>query len=352
MVAYGPIGRQFLFFIAASVVAGPLLMPTARAAQVACAVATGTGNVEGIDRGGSCEFLGIPYAAPPLGALRWKPPQPAVPWATTLMATTAPGCPSLNAAGTPGGREDCLQLNVWGRDPFPTQPAPVIVWLHTGSFVSASANSLHTTGGAWRKKPARSSSRQTTVWDHWDSCPHALAAEDPAHPASGNYGLLDQRAALEWVRQNIAAFGGNPTRHACGNVGRRRQRGRTWSAGERGPLSSRHHPERDTDDSLAKSCGEGTAGRRLCQRSRVRGPAPLPRACDRGPFNRFCSHCPGHTAGDHRPGRVHRDPAVDGLASRSAAPASPGRPVSSGASHRRFHAGRGAGFIARHFRPA
>ena len=89
-------GRQFLFFLAVSVIAVPLLLPTARAAQVACAVTTGTGNVEGLDRGASCEFLGIPYAAPPLGALRWKPPQPAVPWAMSLMATApALGCPTV-----------------------------------------------------------------------------------------------------------------------------------------------------------------------------------------------------------------------------------------------------------------
>ncbi|MET0211563.1 MAG: carboxylesterase family protein, partial [Vicinamibacterales bacterium] len=85
MTSHG--GRQFLFFLAVSVIAVPLLLPTARAAQGACAVTTGAGGVEGLDRGASCEFLGIPYAAPPLGALRWKPPQPAVPWAMSLMAT-------------------------------------------------------------------------------------------------------------------------------------------------------------------------------------------------------------------------------------------------------------------------
>ena len=207
-----PIGRQFLFFIAASVAAVPLVMTAARTAQVSCAVTTGMGNVEGADRGASCEFLGIPYAAPPRGALRWKPPQPAVPWATTLMATTPPlGCPSLNAAGTPGGNEDCLKLNVWVRDPFPTQLAPVIVWLHTGSFVSASANFASHNGRLLAEETGA-----IVVAPNYRLGPlgflvhDALAAEDPAHPVSGNYGLLDQRAALEWVRQNIAAFGGDP----------------------------------------------------------------------------------------------------------------------------------------------
>ena len=269
-------GRQFLFFLAVSVIAVPLLLPTARAAQVACAVTTGTGNVEGLDRGASCEFLGIPYAAPPLGALRWKPPQPAVPWAMTLMATAAPlGCPSLNAAGTPGGDEDCLKLNVWVRDPFPTQPAPVIVWLHTGSFVSASANFASHNGRRLAEETGA-----IVVAPNYRLGPlgflvhSALAAEDPAHPVSGNYGLLDQRAALEWVRENIAAFGGDPEQcHACGNIGRRRQRRPAHGlARKRGPLPPRHHRERDTDDTVAEPRGECIAGRRLRQRSRMRGP--------------------------------------------------------------------------------
>ena len=128
------------------------------------------------------------------------------------MATAAPlGCPSLNAAGTPGGDEDCLKLNVWVRDPFPTQPAPVIVWLHTGSFVSASANFASHNGRRLAEETGA-----IVVAPNYRLGPlgflvhSALAAEDPAHPVSGNYGLLDQRAALEWVRENIAAFGGDP----------------------------------------------------------------------------------------------------------------------------------------------
>ena len=206
------IRRQFVLFIAVCLIAVPLVMPSARAAQAACAVTTGSGDVEGLDRGASCEFLGIPFAAPPLGALRWKPPQPAVPWATTLMATATPsGCPSLNAAGTPGGNEDCLKLNVWVRDPFPTQPAPVIVWLHTGSFVSASANFASHNGRRLAEETGAIVVAPNYRLGPLGFLVHtALAAEDPAHPVSGNYGLLDQRAALKWVRENIAAFGGDP----------------------------------------------------------------------------------------------------------------------------------------------
>ena len=207
------VGRLFLFFTAACLAAVPLVMPEVRAAQAACAATTGAGNVEGLDRGASCEFLGIPYAAPPIGALRWKAPQPAAPWDATLMVKTPPsGCPTVNEpAGTLAGNEDCLRLNVWVRDPFPPQPAPVIVWLHTGSFFGTYANFASHNGRRLAEETGA-----IVVAPNYRLGPlgflvhNALAAEDPAHPVSGNYGLLDQRAALQWVRENIAAFGGDP----------------------------------------------------------------------------------------------------------------------------------------------
>jgi para-nitrobenzyl esterase len=109
------------------------------------------------------------------------------------------------------GNEDCLKLNVWVRDPLPTVPAPVIVWLHTGAFFGGSANlAFH--------NPQRLvvETGAIVVAPNYRHGPFgflahsALTAEDPLHPASGNYGLMDQRAALEWVRDNIAQFGGDP----------------------------------------------------------------------------------------------------------------------------------------------
>ena len=114
--------------------------PVAHAQAVACTVTTTSGEIEGVDRGASCAFFAIPYAAPPIGPLRWKPPQPAAPSALFRANTPPPSCSNVNPAGMLAGSEDCLKLNIWAPNPLPSAPAPVIVWLHTGGFVGASAN--------------------------------------------------------------------------------------------------------------------------------------------------------------------------------------------------------------------
>ena len=176
-----------------------------------CFATTVSGGVQGVDRGASCAFLGIPFAAPPTGTLRWRRPQPAAPWdPLTLNATVAPlPCAQLNVAtGLPSGSENCLQLNVWTPNPLPAFGAPVIVWFHPGSFVNANANFAPQNGeklavltGAIVVAP---NYRLGPFGYLRDS---ALAGEDLA---AGNYGFLDQRAALVWVRDHIAAFGGDP----------------------------------------------------------------------------------------------------------------------------------------------
>ena len=133
------VGRAALVLALCATPAFVLSLET-RAGQASCLVPTANGSVQGLNTGASCTFLGIPYAAPPTGALRWRPPQPAGPWSSPLPATTAPpNCPNVNN-GPPAGNEDCLQLNMWVRNPLPPTPAPVIVWMHTGSFIAASAN--------------------------------------------------------------------------------------------------------------------------------------------------------------------------------------------------------------------
>ena len=181
---------------------------------VSCLVATTNGDVQGSDLGASCAFLGIPFAAAPLGDLRWRPPQPGAPWApATLNATGGPPCSNVNPPGgtTTGGSEDCLKLNIWTPDPAPASPAPVLVWIHTGAFQAASANLADSNG--------RRMAEQTgaiVVAANYRTGPfgflghRALTAEDPGYRSSGNYGFLDQRAALAWVREHIAAFGGDP----------------------------------------------------------------------------------------------------------------------------------------------
>lgn len=186
-----------------------------RQRDVSCLVATMSGDVQGVDRGSSCAFLGIPFAVPPIGDLRWKPPRSAAPWApATLNATSAPSpCPSINPPGTETtqGSEDCLTLNIWVPDPTPASPAPVIVWIHAGAFIAGSASATAHNGQAMAERTGAIVVASNYRLGPFGFLGHrALTAEDAAYPSSGNYGLLDQRAALAWVRDHIAAFGGNP----------------------------------------------------------------------------------------------------------------------------------------------
>jgi para-nitrobenzyl esterase len=185
------------------------------AAQPSCFVTLADGPVQGGDLGASCAFFGIPYAASTGGDNRWRPPKPVQPWTTVLNATgtpSSPVCPAVALVGPPGivGIEDCLKLNVWVPNPFPADPAPVIVWLHTGAFVVTSANFPGTNG-----RRLASETGVIVVAPNYRLGPFgflahaALSAEDAAG-SSGNYGLLDQQAALRWVRDNIAQFGGDP----------------------------------------------------------------------------------------------------------------------------------------------
>jgi para-nitrobenzyl esterase len=180
-----------------------------------CFVTTTLGHVQGQDLGASCAFLGIPFAAAPVGNLRWKPPQPAAPWAPgTLMATASPPpCPNVNPPGSTrtAGNEDCLKLIAWTPDPAPSAPAPVIVWIHPGAFQAASANVADSNGRRLAELTGAVVVAANYRVGPFGFLGHrALTAEDPAYRSSGNYGFLDQRAALAWVRDHIAAFGGDP----------------------------------------------------------------------------------------------------------------------------------------------
>ena len=203
------------FLIAAASAAFLLSSREARPQTGSCLVATANGAVQGVDNGSSCAFFGIPFAAPPLGSLRWKPPQPAAPWApATLNAMAAPGpCANVSPPGSTstGGSENCLKLNIWAPDPAPALPAPVIVWIPTGAFQSASASIPDSNGRNFAERTGAIVVAANYRLGPFGFLGHpALTAEDPAHLSSGNYGFLDQRAALAWVRDNIAAFGGDP----------------------------------------------------------------------------------------------------------------------------------------------
>jgi len=160
------------------------------------------GDVQGLDLGASCAFLGIPFAAPPIGPLRWKAPQPAPAWAPApLNATVAsPPCAQISPAAstTTIGNENCLKLNVWTPDPLPVQPAPVIVWIHTGAFQGASANLADSNPRQLVERTGAIVVAANYRLGPFGFMGHAaLSAETPGYPSSGNYGFLDQRAALE-----------------------------------------------------------------------------------------------------------------------------------------------------------
>ena len=208
-----------LAFTAALVATGSFAITTTRAQAPSCFVTTPSGPVQGTDNGPTCTFQGIPFASPPLNEFRWKPPQPVSPWTTTLMATTPPSsCPLINPPSTvPQGNEDCLKLNIWTPDPMPVTPAPVIVWIHTGSFIAASANLAAHNGRLMAERSGAIVVAANYRVGPFGFLAHpALTAENPDYPSSGNYGLLDQRAAMAWVRGNIAAFGGDPNNVTIG----------------------------------------------------------------------------------------------------------------------------------------
>lgn len=162
------------------------------------------GELEGLERGDAAVYLGIPYAAPPLGALRWRAPQPVSPWNGVRQATVVePACPQLDAQQRPTGDEDCLKLSVTA--PMRGAPSkPVMVFLHGGGFVADSAATLDAT---------RLASQGDVIVVSMEFRLGVLGYMAPGSgPEAGAYGLLDQRAALRWVQRNIRAFGGDPER--------------------------------------------------------------------------------------------------------------------------------------------
>jgi para-nitrobenzyl esterase len=178
-------------------------------------VAVSGGQIRGrLTPDGGAAFKGIPFARPPVGDLRWREPQPVEPWAGVREAAEfRPACTQLsegwNAADVPTSTEDCLYLNVAVPEWPPKAPRPVMVWLHGGSNMAGSGEA-----------PAfeeRALVRRGIVWvtvnyrlGALGFMAHPELANESPHHASGNYGLMDQIAALRWVRDNIARFGGDP----------------------------------------------------------------------------------------------------------------------------------------------
>jgi len=177
-------------------------------------VAAPAGAVQGLREGGVDRFLGIPYGAPPVGPLRWRAPRPAEEWQGVRDAGSFGHDPMQRSrpAGSraPGCSEDCLTLNI--RAPAePGPPRAVMVWFFGGSFMHGSAADIRSDGAIFaREDVVHVSINSRTGIFGWLAHPGLVA--ESSHGSAGNYGLLDQILALRWIRRNIAAFGGDPSR--------------------------------------------------------------------------------------------------------------------------------------------
>ncbi|MGC2163037.1 MAG: carboxylesterase family protein [Silvibacterium sp.] len=162
---------------------------------------------------GPYAFKGIPYAAPPVGPLRWHDPQPPASWQGVRDATNyGPACmqqPSIFHILPSAMSEDCLYLNIWTSNLHPTSPAPVLVFIHGGGFVVGAGSQAAYDGANLAVRGAVIVTLNYRLGVFGFFAHPDLTAASPHH-SSGNYGLLDQLAALRWVRRNIAAFGGDP----------------------------------------------------------------------------------------------------------------------------------------------
>lgn len=184
---------------------------------------TAAGKLSGIydSNMGLNEFKGIPYAAPPVGPLRWKPPQPVTAWTGVRQADRfGPRCMQRPIYSdmmfrSNGVSEDCLYLNVWTPAHGASAKLPVLVYFYGGGFQAGDGSEFRYDGASLARRGIVTVTVNYRLNVFGFLALPALAAESPEH-ATGNYGLLDQAAALRWVRQNIAAFGGDPNQVTIG----------------------------------------------------------------------------------------------------------------------------------------
>jgi para-nitrobenzyl esterase len=207
----------FRTFALASIVFACFAFASSRlsfAAPSALKVKTHSGEIEGKLDGPVHAFLGIPYAKPPVGDLRWKPPVPADRWSGVRQATDfGPHCMQGPVYGDmkfrdSGGSEDCLTLNVW----LPASHSgklPVMVWIYGGGFVAGTTSEMRQDGTNLAKHGVIvvSMNYRLGVFGFFT---HPELVKESGHNSAGNYGFLDQLEALKWVHENIAAFGGDP----------------------------------------------------------------------------------------------------------------------------------------------
>ena len=197
-----------------------MALATLQLASIAVAqqVVTESGAISGVRESGLSIYKGIPFAAPPIGDLRWRPPVHVAPWTGTRKADAfAPACMqvgvSMPGETPPAISEDCLYLNIWTPAEAKTKTAPehlpVIVWIYGGGYINGSASMpLY-----WGDRLAHQGIVIVTIAYRLGPLgflAHPELTRESPHHSSGNYGLMDQIAALEWIQRNIAAFGGDP----------------------------------------------------------------------------------------------------------------------------------------------
>lgn len=210
-----------LLFICFIVFATSVMNDSVFAQQASLQVKTANGMVEGTMAGSIRSFKGIPFAAPPVGELRWKEPQPVKSWKTVRKAEKfgpramqRPLFSDMNFRSD-GMSEDCLYLNIWTPAKSAGERLPVLVYFYGGGFVAGDGSEYRYDGEALAKRGivTLTVNYRLTIFGFL-SLPELT--KESSHHASGNYGLLDQYAALAWVQKNIAAFGGDPKKVTIG----------------------------------------------------------------------------------------------------------------------------------------
>jgi para-nitrobenzyl esterase len=187
-------------------------------AATAPVITIDSGKLKGVRDSGVEYFKGIPFAQPPVGELRWRPPQPQAAWQgvrdATVMQHDCMQMPAPSEAA-PGGTttpsEDCLYLNVWTPAGNRGAHLPVMVWIYGGGFLNGGASPAVYDGSAFAKRGVVIVTFNYRLGRFGFFAHPALTAEQDGGPL-GNYGYMDQIAALKWVKRNIAAFGGDPAR--------------------------------------------------------------------------------------------------------------------------------------------
>ena len=180
-------------------------------AQKPASIKVEEGLLQGTSENGLTVYKGIPFAAPPTGDLRWRAPQPPAKWEGVREAAKFGPSPIQGPGNGPNMSEDCLYLNVWTPAKSADEKIPVLVWIYGGGFNFGSTSDPNYNGGNLARKGVVLVSIAYRVGQLAFLADSELSAESPHH-VSGNYGLLDMIAGLQWVQKNIAAFGGDPNK--------------------------------------------------------------------------------------------------------------------------------------------